>query len=184
MLTYAQSCEWLFSRFPMYQKYGKTAFKPGLETISKLCEPFQSQLKSIQIIHLAGTNGKGSTGSMIASVLSHSGYKTGLFTSPHFLSFTERIQLDGQPISEQAVTNFVNQHKTYLEDIEASFFEISLFLAISYFLNNGIECLVLETGLGGRLDATNFIEQPSLTVLTNIGLDHQHILGCQHCLWQ
>lgn len=176
-MDYQSCCDWMFHRFPTFQKYGKTAFKPGLEKIETLTQHLHSKLQSIKIIHIAGTNGKGSTSSILASALQASGYKVGLFTSPHFLSFIERIQINGAYISEQRVTNLINTNKNRIEQIDASFFEISLWLALEHFTLEHVDCIVLETGLGGRLDATNFIQQPALSIITNIGLDHTNILG-------
>ena len=176
-MDYQSCCDWMFQRFPTFQKYGKMAFKPGLEKIETLTKHLHSTLESKTIIHIAGTNGKGSTSTLLASALSASGYKVGLFTSPHFLSFVERIQINGEYISEERVTNLINTNKTRIERIDASFFEISLWLALEHFALEQVDCIVLETGLGGRLDATNFIKQPTLSIITNIGLDHTNILG-------
>lgn len=176
-MDYQSCCDWMFQRFPTFQKYGKTAFKPGLEKIETLTQHLHSKLESIHIIHIAGTNGKGSTSSLLASALQASGYKTGLFTSPHFLSFVERIQINGDYISKDRVAHLINTNKGRIEQIYASFFEISLWLALEHFIEEDVDCIVLETGLGGRLDATNFIKQPTLSVITNIGLDHTNILG-------
>lgn len=176
-MDYQSCCDWMFQRFPTFQKYGKTAFKPGLEKIETLTQHLHSKLASKTIIHIAGTNGKGSTSSLLASALMASGYNVGLFTSPHFLSFVERIQVNGDYISEDRVTTLINTNKARIEDIDASFFEISLWLALEHFILEDIDCIVLETGLGGRLDATNFIKQPALSIITNIGLDHTNILG-------
>lgn len=176
-MDYQSCCDWMFQRFPTFQKYGKTAFKPGLEKIETLTEHLHSTLESKTIIHIAGTNGKGSTSSLLASALSASGYKVGLFTSPHFLSFVERIQINGTYIPENRVATLINTNKTRIENLDASFFEISLWLALEHFILEEVDCIVLETGLGGRLDATNFIKQPALSIITNIGLDHTNILG-------
>lgn len=176
-MNYIECCDWMFSRFPSYQKYGKKAFKPGLETINKLTDNLQNQLSEIKIIHIAGTNGKGSTSNMLSSVLMESGYTIGLFTSPHFLSFTERIQINGEYISEYDVENLLTDNKQFLEENNASFFEISLWLSLVYFIKNKVDIIVLETGLGGRLDATNFIKNPLLSIITNISLDHTEMLG-------
>ncbi|MCT4664419.1 MAG: Mur ligase family protein [Flavobacteriales bacterium] len=176
-MNYQACCDWMFNRFSSFQQEGKTAFKPGLEKIRSLLAPILPEIEKIPIIHLAGTNGKGSTSSMIASALAYSGYQTGLFTSPHFLSFTERIQINGNYIPEKEITDLININKEFLEKHEASFFEITLWLAMHYFVKQKIEVLVLETGLGGRLDATNFHSKSLLSIITNIGLDHTDILG-------
>ncbi|MGB0868968.1 MAG: bifunctional folylpolyglutamate synthase/dihydrofolate synthase [Flavobacteriales bacterium] len=176
-MNYQSCCDWMFSRFPTFQKYGSTAFKPGLEKIQFLTKDNLLSLKEKTIIHVAGTNGKGSTSSNIASVLKTSGYRVGLFTSPHFLSFTERIQINGDYIPEHEVAELINTNKTLLESVDASFFEISLWLAITYFCKQKVDCIVLETGLGGRLDATNFLSYTDISVITNISLDHTQLLG-------
>jgi dihydrofolate synthase/folylpolyglutamate synthase len=176
-MTYIEACDWLFNQFPSYQKYGKSAFKPGLETMKSLVEDFWEELLSIPVIHIAGTNGKGSTSSMLASVLAYSGYQVGLFTSPHFLSFTERIQINGEYLPEDYVAKLIKENKDTLESKNASFFEISLWMALKYFKEKKVDCIVLETGLGGRLDATNIFPKTALGIITNIGLDHTDILG-------
>lgn len=176
-MDYQSCCDWMFKRFPTFQKYGKAAFKPGLEKIETLTQHLHLKLQSIKVIHIAGTNGKGSTSSLLASALSASNYKVGLFTSPHFLSFVERIQINGTYISEDRVSHLININKNRIEQIDASFFEISLWLALEHFIQEDVDCIVLETGLGGRLDATNFIQKPTLSIITNIGLDHTNILG-------
>lgn len=175
-MNYSETVDWLFAKLPMFQRSGASAYKKDLGNIKKLCTHLgnpQSQFKSI---HIAGTNGKGSTSHMLASILQESGLKVGLTTSPHLVDFRERIRLNGQLCSEEFVVDFVAKNSSYIETLQASFFEVSIAMAFAYFAQEKVDVAVIETGLGGRLDSTNII-LPLLSVITNIGLDHTAILG-------
>jgi dihydrofolate synthase / folylpolyglutamate synthase len=174
--TYNETIDWLFQQFPAYHKIGALAYKPDTNNCLSLCELFQNPQKDLKFIHIAGTNGKGSTTSMLASILQESGKKTGLFTSPHIEDFRERIRVNGQMISEQEVINFCTEVKSHTLDFEPSFFEITWVMALVHFAKQNCDICVIETGLGGRLDATNLIT-PLLSVITNIGLEHTNFLG-------
>lgn len=174
--SYTSTIEWLFQQFPAYHKIGAKAYKPDLTNTLKLCELFNNPHFKLKFIHIAGTNGKGSTSSMLASILQESEQKVGLFTSPHIEDFRERIRINGIMISENEVVDFCNQIKSFNLDIVPSFFEITWVMAIVHFLKNGCTISVIETGLGGRLDATNIIS-PILSIITNIGLEHTNFLG-------
>jgi dihydrofolate synthase/folylpolyglutamate synthase len=160
----------------MYQRQGKTAFKKDLTNIVALLKELGDPEKKIKTIHVAGTNGKGSTSHMIASVLQEQGYKVGLYTSPHLKDFTERIRINGKPIRKNCVINFVKKNKTFLEKQKLSFFEMTVGMGFNHFAKNKVDFAVIETGLGGRLDSTNVIH-PLVSVITNIGLDHTQFLG-------
>lgn len=160
----------------MFQRVGAIAFKRDLTNTIKLCKVLDDPQKTFRSIHVAGTNGKGSTSHMLASVLQESGYKTGLYTSPHLKSFTERIRINGQEISQAFVVDFVNRIKPVIEEIQPSFFEITVAMAFQYFAHSHVDIAVIEVGLGGRLDSTNIIS-PLVSVITNIGWDHKDILG-------
>jgi len=174
--VYFSEVNWLFKQFPSYQMMGAKAFKPTLVNSWKIMEFLNSPQKKVKCIHVAGTNGKGSTCSMLASILTESGYKVGLFTSPHIKDFRERIRINGIQISEQQVIDFINKVKDTNLDFEPSFFEITFGMAIEYFANENCDVCIIETGLGGRLDATNVVE-PILSVITNISLEHTAMLG-------
>ncbi len=173
---YKQRLDWLFQQYPAFQKVGEKAYKPTLDNTRQLIQKFDINLNTMRFIHVAGTNGKGTTASIMASDLKESGFKTGLFTSPHLSDFRERIRVNGQMIDHQTVCDFIDvvQQKDF--QIAPSFFEISWVLALKYFESKSCDIVVVETGLGGRLDATNVIA-PLLSVITNIGLDHTAILG-------
>ncbi len=173
---YLSEINWLFQQFPSYQVMGAKAFKPTLDNSWKIMQLLDSPQKKVKCIHVAGSNGKGSTCSMLASILTESGYKVGLFTSPHIKDFRERIRIDGQQISEQNVVNFIQKIKASELNFEPSFFEITFGMAMEYFANEKCDICIIETGLGGRLDATNVIE-PILSVITNISLEHTAMLG-------
>ena len=174
MPTYKKSIEWLFQQFPNYQKLGKKAYKADLTNISKLLSLLNLDNNNLKFVHVAGTNGKGSVCSMLASTLSEAKYKTGLFTSPHLLDFRERIRINGSKISKEEVITFCEKVKNL--DFNPSFFEITFAMAIEHFVNEKCDICIIEVGLGGRLDATNIIT-PILTAITSIGLDHTDILG-------
>ena len=179
MKTYQDTLEWMFSKLPMYQRKGASAYRPGLEAMKQLDDYLQAPHKSFKSIHIGGTNGKGSTAHMMASVLQTAGFKTGLYTSPHLLDFRERIKLDGKLIPKEQVVDFISKHKRYFEKERHSFFEMTVALAFWYFKKQKVDYAVIEVGLGGRLDATNIIT-PVLSVITNIGLDHTQFLGNTH----
>ena len=176
MSYYQDTLKWMFSRLPFYQRKGAAAYRPGLDSMNSLDLHLGHPHKSYKTIHIAGTNGKGSTSHMIASILQTAGYKTGLYTSPHLLDFRERIKINGEMIPESEVTLFIDSHKNYFETQKLSFFEMTVGMAFSYFKKEDVDFAVIEVGLGGRLDATNII-MPILSVITNIGLDHTQFLG-------
>ncbi len=173
---YQESLNWLFSQFPSYQNSGASAYKPDLGNIRQLCAFFDNPQEKLKLIHVAGTNGKGSVCSMLSSILTESGEKTGLFTSPHIHDFRERIRINGEMISEEEVVSFCETLRTSNLDFEPSFFEITCCMALVHFQKNSCSIAVIETGLGGRLDATNIII-PILSVITNISLEHTQFLG-------
>ena len=173
---YLSEVAWLFQQFPSYQLIGSKAFKPTLENSEKIMRFLGNPQKQIKCIHVAGSNGKGSTCSMLASILTEAGYKVGLFTSPHIKDFRERIKIDGNQIPEQKVIEFIQKIKSSQLDFEPSFFEITFGMAVEHFKNENCDICLIETGLGGRLDATNVI-QPILSVITNISLEHTSMLG-------
>ena len=168
MDSYKETLTWMFSRLPMYQRKGAAAYRPGLEAMKKLDKHLGEPHKAFKSIHIAGTNGKGSTAHMLASVIQTAGYKTGLYTSPHLLDFRERMKVNGFEISKEDVVKFINTHKNYFEEEQLSFFEMTVGLAFWYFKKSQVEFAIIEVGLGGRLDATNIIT-PQLSALTNIG---------------
>ena len=176
MQTYDEVTQWLFSQTPVFQQQGATAYKPGLAKMEAFVAQLNHPEKNLPAIHIAGTNGKGSTSHIIAAALQEMGYKVGLYTSPHLLDFSERIRLNGQMIAEEFVIDFVQAHRAYFLAEELSFFEITVGMAFAYFAYQEVDYAVIEVGLGGRLDATNVI-QPLLSVITNIGLDHTEFLG-------
>jgi dihydrofolate synthase / folylpolyglutamate synthase len=173
---YRKCVDWLFSCFPSYQNLGATAYKPGLERVYKLLDALQIDPNKQASIHIAGTNGKGSTAAYCASMLQESGYRVGLFTSPHIYDFSERIRVNGNPIAQQAVIDFCMRYRSLSLEIDASFFELTFAMALAYFQDQKCDYLVIETGLGGRLDATNVL-LPKVSVITTIALDHQEFLG-------
>ena len=174
--SYKETLDWLFQQFPAYHKIGAKAYKPSLDNCIRLAELFGSPQDKLKFIHVAGTNGKGSTSSMLASVLTESGEKVGLFTSPHIEDFRERIRVNGEMISEEEVISFCEEVKVLNLDFEPSFFEITWLMTLVHFLKKETTICVIETGLGGRLDATNIIK-PILSIITNIGLEHTNFLG-------
>lgn len=178
--TYQETIEFLYNQTPQFQQIGAAAYKPGLATVTRLANRFGNPQQSLRMIHVAGTNGKGSTAHSIASVLQSAGYKVGLFTSPHLLDFRERIKINGEMISHDAVTAFVDRFKeisqTGSEDFHPSFFELTTVMAFDWFAQNKVDYAVIEVGLGGRLDSTNIINS-ILSVITNISFDHIAQLG-------
>lgn len=175
-MSYQETIDYLYNRLPMFSKQGASAIKKDLVNIKKLCQTLGNPHLKFKSIHIAGTNGKGSTSHMVAAVLQRAGYKTGLYTSPHLLDFRERIKINGEMISQKEVINFVKEHKILFEKIEPSFFEVTVAMAFDYFAKQEVDFAVIETGLGGRLDSTNIIH-PLISVITNISLDHTAILG-------
>ena len=175
-MTYSETLNWLFNQLPMYQLQGASAYKKDLTNVHVLMDYLGHPESQLQCIHVAGTNGKGSCSHMLASVLQESGFKVGLYTSPHLKDFRERIKINGQMVSEAFVCDFVNQHQSFFEANDMSFFEMSVGLAFDYFTKEKIDIAIIEVGMGGRLDATNIIS-PLVSVITNIGLDHTQFLG-------
>ncbi|MCG8749720.1 bifunctional folylpolyglutamate synthase/dihydrofolate synthase [Tenacibaculum finnmarkense] len=175
-MTYQQTLDWMFAQLPMYQKEGKTAFKKDLTNSIALSNELGNPEKKFKTIHVGGTNGKGSTSHLIASVLQEAGYKVGLYTSPHLKNFTERIRINGQEIEQESIIDFISQNKQFLEAQKLSFFEMTVGMAFDYFAKQKVDIAIIEVGLGGRLDSTNIIT-PEVAVITNIGLDHTQFLG-------
>lgn len=175
-MTYQQTLDYLFARLPMYQRVGAIAYKADLVNTIKIAELLGKPHLKLKCIHIAGTNGKGSSSHMLAAILQQSGYKTGLYTSPHLTDFRERIKINGKMISKNYVIDFVQKHKTDFEAIEPSFFEWTVGLALDYFAHEEVDVAIVEVGLGGRLDSTNIIT-PKASLITNISLDHMSILG-------
>ncbi|AWG25205.1 bifunctional folylpolyglutamate synthase/dihydrofolate synthase [Flavobacterium kingsejongi] len=175
-MNYPETLQWMFSQLPMYQQQGASAYKEDLTNTILLSDYLGNPEKGMQFIHVAGTNGKGSTSHMLASILQEAGYKVGLYTSPHLKDFRERIKINGKDISESFVCEFMNTHKAFFEKNQLSFFEMTVGLAFDYFKKEQTDIAIIETGMGGRLDSTNIIT-PLLSVITNIGLDHTQFLG-------
>ena len=175
-MTYQQTIDYLYAQLPMYSRIGAAAYKADLHNTIALCHAIDNPQTKFKSIHIAGTNGKGSTSHMLAAILQQAGYKTGLYTSPHLKDFRERIKINGEMISEDFVVDFVQRTKTVSEQIKPSFFELTVAMAFDYFEKEKIDIAVIETGLGGRLDSTNIIS-PILSIITNIGYDHMDILG-------
>ncbi|RRJ91039.1 bifunctional folylpolyglutamate synthase/dihydrofolate synthase [Flavobacterium macacae] len=175
-MNYSETLDWMFGQLPMYQTQGASAYKEDLDNTILLANHLQNPEKEIMTIHVAGTNGKGSTSHFLASILQEAGYKTGLYTSPHLKDFLERIKINGQDISEDFVVDFIESHKSFFEENQLSFFEMTVGLAFDYFREEKVDIAIIEVGLGGRLDSTNIIA-PLLSVITNIGLDHVQFLG-------
>lgn len=187
-MTYPEAIAYLYDRLPVFHRIGAKAIKPGLGNIIRLCEALGNPQKRFRSVHVAGTNGKGSTAHLLASVYQAAGYRVGLYTSPHLKAFTERVRIDGQPIPEEAVALFVETNKQLIEAVEPSFFEVTVALAFAYFagqisqsptnqsISLPVDIAIIEVGLGGRLDSTNIIT-PDLSVITNIGWDHTDMLG-------
>ncbi len=175
-MNYSQTIDYLFNALPSFQNIGADAYKPGLERITEFCRHIGNPHRNYYTIHVAGTNGKGSVSHILASVLHEAGYRVGLFTSPHLKDFRERIRVDGEMIPKQKVVNFVDRNRAKMEELDLSFFEMTAAMAFDYFAYSDVEVAVIETGLGGRLDATNIIT-PILSIITNIGLEHTDLLG-------
>lgn len=174
--NYQKSLDWLFVQMPNYQIDGKKAYKPGLENITKLCQFFANPQEKLKTIHVGGTNGKGSTSNMLASILQEQGYKVGLYNSPHLIDFTERIKINGENCDKEFVFEFIKKLKNLPEEIRPSFFEFTTIMAFEYFYQKNVDFAIIEVGLGGRLDSTNIIK-PLVAAITNVQIDHQDILG-------
>jgi len=175
-MTYREAVDFLYSQLPMYSRIGAAAYKKDLTNTIKLCELLDHPERKFKSIHVAGTNGKGSTCHMLAAILQTAGYRTGLYTSPHLKDFRERVRINGEMIPENEVTEFIEKHKEEVMKIGCSFFEWTVGLAFNYFANEKVDIAIIETGLGGRLDSTNVIT-PVLSVITNISYDHMDLLG-------
>ena len=175
-MNYVETTNWMFNKFPMYQKIGAKAYKPDLGNIVELLDFLGNPEKKFKTVHVAGTNGKGTVSHTLASIFQECGYKTGLYTSPHLLDFRERIRVNGQMIDEQSVIDFIDGNKAKFEEMQLSFFEMATGMAFDYFAKEKVDIAIIEVGLGGRLDSTNVI-MPELSVITNISLDHVHMLG-------
>lgn len=175
-MDYQQTLDYLFTRLPMFSRIGAAAYKADLDNTIRLCNELGNPQHQFKSIHVAGTNGKGSTSHMLASVLQTAGYKTGLYTSPHLYDFRERIKINGEMIDPEFIVRFTERVKPLIDLIEPSFFEITVAMAFEYFTTHKVDIAVIETGLGGRLDSTNVIT-PELSIITNIGYDHMNLLG-------
>lgn len=175
-MTYRETLDWMFARLPMYQQRGPSALNAKLETSQNFSEYLGNPHEDFRSIHVAGTNGKGSSSHMLASVLQEAGYRTGLYTSPHLRDFRERIRIDGLVIPKAYVIGFVARHQEYLKAHSLSFFELTVGMAFEYFSREQVDIAVIEVGLGGRLDSTNIVH-PEVSLITNIGMDHMEFLG-------
>lgn len=175
-MTYQETLDYLFNSLPMYHRIGKAAYKADITNTVRLMEHLGQPERQFRSIHVAGTNGKGSCSHMLAAILQQAGYKVGLYTSPHLVDFRERIRINGQMIPQDEVTRFVEQHRGFMEQLQLSFFEMTVGLAFDYFARERVDVAVVEVGMGGRLDSTNVIT-PDLSVITNIGLEHTQFLG-------
>ena len=175
-MTYQETCEYLFNAMPMFERQGASGYKEGLSNSLALDEHFGHPHKKFLSIHVAGTNGKGSCSHTLSAILQMCGYRVGLYTSPHLVDFSERIRINGQPIPEDYVVNFVDQERSFIESLQPSFFEVTTAMAFKFFAEMNVDIAVIEVGLGGRLDCTNIIT-PILSIITNIGMDHTQFLG-------
>lgn len=175
-MTYQQTLDYLYASQPAFHLVGASAYKPGLDNTYRLMEHLGNPHERLRAVHVAGTNGKGSTSHLIAAVLQEAGYHVGLFTSPHLVDFRERIRINGQMIEEQVVVDFVAENRLFLDELQPSFFETTMALAFSHFAQQQVDIAVIEVGLGGRLDSTNIL-MPLVSVITNIGIDHTEFLG-------
>lgn len=175
-MNYNETLNWMFNKLPMYQRIGAAAYKADLDTTIEILNYLNNPQDNFKSVHVAGTNGKGSTSHSLASVFQEAGYKTGLYTSPHLRDFRERIRINGEMIPENDVVSFIERHKDKLEELELSFFEMTVAMAFDYFSKEKVDIAIIEVGMGGRLDSTNVIE-PELCVITNISLDHVKFLG-------
>ena len=175
-MNYKETLDYLYQKLPAYQREGAAAYKKDIGNIVAAAQSLNNPHLQFKSIHIAGTNGKGSTAHLIASIMQEAGYKVGLYTSPHLTDFRERIKINGKMISKQNVIDFVLNNKKLFEDLHMSFFEMTVIMSFDYFANNKVDIAIIETGLGGRLDSTNIIN-PELAIITNISLDHTNLLG-------
>jgi len=175
-MTFNETIDYLYSRLPVFHRIGPKALKPGLDNTIKLCEALGNPQEKFRSIHVGGTNGKGSTSHMLASIYQEAGLKVGLYTSPHLYSFRERIRINGLPIPEEEVVQFVEQNNALMEAVEPSFFELTVAMAFDFFAREQVDLAIIEVGLGGRLDSTNIIT-PLVSIITNISYDHMDVLG-------
>ena len=175
-MTYEETIRYLYEQLPMFSRIGAAAYKKDLHNIILLCNAINNPQNKFRTIHVAGTNGKGSTCHMLAAILEEAGYKTGLYTSPHLKDFRERIRVNGKMVTKDFVVDFVEHTKAITASVQPSFFELTVAMAFEYFASEAVEIAVIETGLGGRLDSTNIIS-PVISVITNIGYDHVQLLG-------
>ncbi len=175
-MTYQETLAWMFAQLPVYQQKGKSAYKGKMDNILVLSAYLGHPERKFKSIHVAGTNGKGSSSHMLASVLQEAGYRVGLYTSPHLKDFRERIRINGEPVKEEFVVDFIKDYKVFFEAHDLSFFEMTVGMAFSYFEKEKVDIAIVEVGLGGRLDSTNIIE-PEVSLITNIGYDHVEMLG-------
>ena len=175
-MDYKETLDWMFNKLPMYQRIGAAAYKADLNNTIQLLQLLDNPHRNFKSVHVAGTNGKGSTSHMLASVFQEAGYKTGLYTSPHLRDFRERIRINGEMIPEENVVQFIDTYKAKFEAMELSFFEMTVGMAFDYFSKEKVDIAIVEVGMGGRLDSTNLIT-PELSVITNIDFDHMKFLG-------
>lgn len=175
-MTYSETLDWMFAQLPMYQKQGKTAFNGKLDKTLLFSEHLDFPEKKFKSIHVAGTNGKGSSSHMLAAILQEAGYKVGLYTSPHLKDFRERIRINGKPVGKRFVISFIKKNEPFFKEFELSFFEMTVGMAFDFFVKEKVDIAIIEVGLGGRLDSTNIIT-PEVSLITNIGLDHTDMLG-------
>ena len=175
-MNYKQTEDWILNRLPFYQSQGSKAFNPGLDKIKSFLDQLNLKLQDLKLIHVGGTNGKGSTCAYLSSIIQESGYNVGTFTSPHFFDFRERIKVNNNKIEKDFISNFINSNLELIEKLELTFFELSFGMSLSYYVEKSVDYAIIEVGLGGRLDATNIIS-PILSVITNISYDHTEILG-------
>src|SRR6266498_4004796 len=175
-MTYAETLDYLYRTLPMFSRIGAAAFKKDLTNTLQLCEALNNPHKKFKSIHIAGTNGKGSVSHMLAAILQTAGYKTGLYTSPHLKDFRERIKIDQEMVSKEFVVDFTERMRPIIEEIEPSFFEITVVMAFEFFVEQNVDIVIIEVGLGGRFDSINIIT-PELSIIMNIGWDHMNILG-------
>ena len=175
-MDYQETLDWMFNKLPMYQRIGGAAYKADLNNTIQLLDLLDNPHRKFKSVHVAGTNGKGSVSHMLASVFQEAGYKTGLYTSPHLVDFRERIRINGEMIPQENVVQFIDAHKAKFEEMELSFFEMTVGMAFDYFAKEQVDIAIVEVGMGGRLDSTNLIT-PEVSVITNIGLDHVKFLG-------
>ena len=175
-MSYQETIDYLYTKLPMFSRIGAAAIKPNLDNTIAICKLLGNPEQKIKTIHIAGTNGKGSSSHMLASIFQEAGYKTGLYTSPHLYDFRERIKVNGEMCSKEFVIEFTNRIKPFIEQVAPSFFEITVGMAFDYFVKEKVDIAIIETGLGGRLDSTNVIT-PELSIITNIGFDHMALLG-------